>query len=357
MSLFSLKKRAKSTDLATIQDPKVLVCENCGSHILSHFCPECGQKAISYNKPVKEAVTLLLDSWLSFDNRVIHTIGPLFIKPGFLSKEFIEGKRVRNMSPLKIFLFSSVMFFTLSQFSNYEVIISVTDDEPSKKVEVSEKDSLLAAKMIATLDLGEEVAANKKLQDSITRVVAMELSGLDSLGKQSADSLIKHSAKKTKRWKSFKNEAQTDSTSFWYSFQKRVNRFQNNEGEFNQRVSKATSYMFFVLMPMFALLRMLLFRRKRKYYIEHLVLSIHVHAFGFLFLATIFLFEIVTGRNTPYLPLIIFLGFSIYMYKAFRNYYGGRRFSCLSKTMFLWFFYSILFLVVFIISVIVAMLI
>ena len=355
MSLFSLKKRAKSTDLATIKEPKIVICENCGSHIHSKFCSECGQKAISYNKPMREAVSLLLDSWLSFDNRVVHTIGPLFVKPGYLSREFIVGRRAKYMSPLKLFLFSSVMFFTLGHFSSYDGMLSIDDDKPVKTEEATKKDSLMAAKMVAYLNLDNEVTEHKTLKDSINRLVAGRLSEADSLRNLNVDSALNVSKISQKSGK-LNIELSDDTTSVWHHIEKRVNRFQNNKGELNHRVSKASSYMFFVLMPIFAFLLMLLFLRKRKYYIEHLVLSIHIHAFGFLFLGMLFLFELVSGRETPYMATIIFLGFSIYVYKSFRNYYGGGRFSCLSKTMALWILYSVVFLIVFVVSVLIAML-
>ena len=98
------------------------LCKNCELEISGLFCSNCGQK-------VKEAddrsVLSLLSQFFSnlffLDNRIIVSAKYLLFKPGKISKEFLEGKRIKFLPPITLFLFVNVIYFLVSPSKDYSL--------------------------------------------------------------------------------------------------------------------------------------------------------------------------------------------------------------------------------------------
>jgi hypothetical protein len=88
------------------------VCKNCGNHFKGHYCNECGEKVIL---PQDRSFRTFLNSMflaLTFAyNRFVKTVWVIITRPGFLSKEFAEGRRVKYLKPLSIFFFLNLIYF------------------------------------------------------------------------------------------------------------------------------------------------------------------------------------------------------------------------------------------------------
>lgn len=110
---------------------KTEVCLNCGSHNVENYCAQCGQKAQATRQPLKVFLSDVVESLLNIDNRWLKTIKDLFIKPGKVTLEYIEGKRVQYLSPLRIYLSISVIYFLVVWLvdSNRVFFINYETDE------------------------------------------------------------------------------------------------------------------------------------------------------------------------------------------------------------------------------------
>lgn len=99
-------------------------CSNCGTVLQEGFkyCPNCGQE-----HKEKENVKLLFSQFLSdyftFDSKIGRSVIPLVVKPGFLTLEYLKGKRIHYIPPLRMFIFLSIIFFILLGFSSSNVEI------------------------------------------------------------------------------------------------------------------------------------------------------------------------------------------------------------------------------------------
>ncbi|WP_374273911.1 DUF3667 domain-containing protein [Brevundimonas sp.] len=90
------------------------VCSDCGHAVEGNFCSNCGQPT-HVHRSLLHLVEELLHGVMHFDGRVWRTVPLLFINPGRLTREWIQGKRSRYVSPLALFLFTIfLMFFALS---------------------------------------------------------------------------------------------------------------------------------------------------------------------------------------------------------------------------------------------------
>lgn len=92
------------------------LCDNCGAPLTGRFCAACGQEArdlarIGFGQLVKE----WLGDVFTFDSRVLRTLWPLVRRPGFLTSEYLDGRRVRYVPPLRLFvILSLVMVLAMS---------------------------------------------------------------------------------------------------------------------------------------------------------------------------------------------------------------------------------------------------
>src|SRR6266700_6147822 len=86
-------------------------CENCGAELAGKYCAQCGQPAIDYRRSFRHVIVDVLDSFLNWDSKFFATIGLLIVKPWRLTNEFLAGRRVRYLHPLRLYLLASILFF------------------------------------------------------------------------------------------------------------------------------------------------------------------------------------------------------------------------------------------------------
>src|SRR6516162_8609037 len=91
--------------------PPLTHCENCGAELQGHWCAQCGQPAIEYRRSFRYVVADLLNEFLNWDSKFFTTIALLIVKPWRLTNEFLAGKRVRYVNPLRLYLLASILFF------------------------------------------------------------------------------------------------------------------------------------------------------------------------------------------------------------------------------------------------------
>ena len=93
-------------------------CANCLTPLTGPFCAQCGQHVADYHRSVWRFVADFFDNVFCWDNKVLRTFGPLLKRPGWLTQEFMDGRRVRYVHPLRLFLFTSAICLTLLQYTH-----------------------------------------------------------------------------------------------------------------------------------------------------------------------------------------------------------------------------------------------
>jgi hypothetical protein len=149
--------------------PSARRCENCGAPLYGDHCYACGQPVKGLVRQFSSIAGDFLDTVFNIDSRVLRTIGPLLAKPGYLSLEYFAGRRVRYVTPMRLFLFLSlVAFFAIQASINVEddtgerdtapLEVKVGDNaiEKAKTVEDVEK---IAAEATAKLDAARKEVA------------------------------------------------------------------------------------------------------------------------------------------------------------------------------------------------------
>ena len=75
------------------------------------FCAQCGQAAVDYRRSFRHVIVDILDSFLNWDSKFFATIGWLIARPWHLTNQFLVGRRVRYVHPLRLYLLVSILFF------------------------------------------------------------------------------------------------------------------------------------------------------------------------------------------------------------------------------------------------------
>src|SRR5207249_6073441 len=94
-----------------VQVPPLIHCEYCDALLTGRWCSQCGQAAIDYRRSFRHVIVDALDSFLNFESKFFATIGWLIARPWNLTNQFLAGRRVRYVHPLRLYLLVSILFF------------------------------------------------------------------------------------------------------------------------------------------------------------------------------------------------------------------------------------------------------
>jgi hypothetical protein len=279
-----------------------------------------------------------LDTVLNIDTRVFRTIGPLIYKPGFLTQEYFSGRRIRYVSPVRLFFFLAVLTFLLAQFSlpddmgpdNKTDVVQVNggDNKIGKAktiedVEKIRKDALRelaeakketgAIPMVgAALERAKtevNLKADKRIAELKSEMTPEALAKLQQAKPETATSADQsdpdideggHISFNGEIWDAEKNPIKVswlpDSVNKW--FNSLAQRAENNGKRVNkdpkviiEALLSALPMTLFLMLPVFALLLKIMFIFKRRLYMEHLIVALHSHAFLMLSILLLILFN------------------------------------------------------------------
>jgi hypothetical protein len=108
-------------------------CSDCGAEASGNFCSNCGQPT-HVHRTLLHLGEELLHGVMHFDARIWRTLPLLAINPGRLTREWVQGRRTRYVSPLAMFLFTVfVMFFALSFMPAFETTVEPIEQQVAEQ--------------------------------------------------------------------------------------------------------------------------------------------------------------------------------------------------------------------------------
>jgi hypothetical protein len=132
-----------------------VTCPNCGAGLDGAFCASCGQKAGPINPSLRDVLHNFVEEALNVDGKTLQSLKLLLTKPGFLSLEQFRGRRARYVSPFRLYLLFSVLYFAAAVFApNMFVQTTVTPeagDPPLEMQRLEEKRQAVEAAVSAAI--------------------------------------------------------------------------------------------------------------------------------------------------------------------------------------------------------------
>src|SRR5215218_4083043 len=101
-------------DIEPTRVTKSTQCLNCGADLAGPFCAHCGQRDVPPYPSVRELAVDAFWELSGWDGRFMSTVRALINHPGMLTREFLEGRRARYLSPLRLYLLASLVYFVLA---------------------------------------------------------------------------------------------------------------------------------------------------------------------------------------------------------------------------------------------------
>ncbi len=95
-----------------LPDTPLITCKSCGSAFRGNYCNQCGEKVIrASDRSFKTFLSNLLIAITFADSKMIKTLWLVLKKPGFISREFAEGRRVNYLNPTSLFFVLNLIYF------------------------------------------------------------------------------------------------------------------------------------------------------------------------------------------------------------------------------------------------------
>jgi Protein of unknown function (DUF3667) len=328
-------------------------CLNCNAEVQGRFCQNCGQENIEPTESVWDLVLHFFKDITHFDGKFFSSLKYLITRPGYLSKEYMAGRRASYVNPVRMYIFTSAFFFLLffsffkidnksvvsdmngKTFAQIDAMDSLTFDAFTKKVN----------KEVGKPALPMSRSAFKKYFDSSMESSGIHFTKSEYKSKAEYDSLLK-SGKKKHNWLQ---------KQLIYKEIEINRKYKNNTNEgiaaFGNILLHSLPQILFILLPIFAgILKLLYIRRKKYYYVNHGIFGIHFYIFSFINMLLIFgiakLNEELKWAILTFIEVMLSLGIFFYLYKSMRNFYMQRRAKTVFKFLILCFllFIAILFL-------------
>ncbi|HKU86112.1 MAG TPA: DUF3667 domain-containing protein [Casimicrobiaceae bacterium] len=92
-------------------------CRNCGALISGNFCANCGQETAVALPPAGRFLREAAGRYVALDGRLWRTVGALLFRPGFLTSEYLAGRRRRYVRPSRLFVALSILMFAILGFT------------------------------------------------------------------------------------------------------------------------------------------------------------------------------------------------------------------------------------------------
>jgi hypothetical protein len=257
-------------------------CADCGAPVAGKYCSNCGQRLEHKIHSVLHFTREATEDLTHADSRLWSTILALLFKPGFLTCEFLSGRRVRYLPPLRLYLVLSVLFFLIFGLSPHEPRVATIKSGTGTVV-------------LVTPDQVEDFAARpgETPQQREDRICNPDYDG-------PSRSFVLPSLKQACR-KFVEDGGRTASKAFLHNLPRAL----------------------FILLPALALLMKAMYWRPRHYYVEHLLFFLHNHAFGFLVFALVVLMtRLLPPAIAKWVTIIVWLYVPYYLFVSMRRVYG-----------------------------------
>jgi hypothetical protein len=353
------------------------ICLNCGADLYGRYCHVCGQENTVPRESVWGLVSHFFNDITHFDGKFFSTARYLITRPGFLPAEYIKGRRASYLHPIRMYIFTAgfffIVFFTLTKYG-----LQVQKDKPLQFRETVQaadflqksipgtKDSVLKAAMERALvninrhaaSLQVQITEEKKADslEQLRRKLKKNAGGI-SIAPISNDPIVGIKVQENPdpvhmtmndvqmgynsamAYDSVQKELPASARDGWFNRLKEEKlavlntKWKDDKQEgvilFMEKVLHTVPQAVFISLPVFALLLMLLYGRKRFFYSEHGIFTIHFYCAAFVFMLFMFAFRqfaITTGWTWPRLfEFLLLLGIFFYLYKGMRRFYGQGR--------------------------------
>ena len=308
------------TPAVSDDSPPTTACRNCDAVLHGPHCHACGQPVKGLMRPLGSVFGDLLDSVFDFDARIVRTLKPLFLRPGFLSLEYFAGRQVRYVTPFRLFFFLAVLAFFVARMT---VQVEGVDGMGEAPAVFAKATTVVAVEQARDAQLAQMEQAKRQMQGTPGAAGIIGIQAGQQQIREAADARIRELQGHAKAPAASENHSVVIGgkpwdakdhpiaigwlpafANHWLNAQAQrgsdnVERLKRDPGAFKDAVLSVIPTTLFVLVPVFALMLKLAYLFKRRLYMEHVVVALHSHAFLCLSLLLLLLAHLPAQTFAP----------------------------------------------------------
>ena len=296
------------------------LCENCGAALTGRYCAACGQRREPPVHSLWHFLTVAFEDVTHADSRLWSTLAALAFRPGFLTHEFLNGRRARYLPPVRLYLVLSVLFFLW--------LAATAHTGEAAHLTPEARAAIAAARQQGAIVLvpGETAAAANGGADSSRAAGAPAGSATPqaSAGGNVFDGDTQHCKLITY-------------SGPWHATLQPLFRRSCEQAARDQGRSLGQSFLhnlpraMFLFMPLLAGVMMLLYWHPRHYYVEHLLFLLHDHSFAFLAVLLAGILSTLLPFAATLIGWVTALYVAWYLFRSMRVMYRQGRLRTLAK--------------------------
>jgi hypothetical protein len=380
-------------DSTAMTAPASPLCLDCGAPISGNYCSNCGQETKIETPTVRQFAHEMMDQYVAVEGKLGRTLRVLVSKPGQLTLDYVHGRRQRYVRPLKLYVSVSVVFFTLlgvlpdslspfmsggeartqalqeakkdlerdeAKEARAKADADDGDDDDTKTAQPSK--AAQAAKAAAAASLiapeppkpkspkvpapGEPKAAQPQdppLTGDLRQQIKQQIDArIDGKGGAGDDKTINIDVNPDRINADVHRQVDNalHEQGLGGGFKDRAKAFaslspKEQQKELRAKLADDAPYAMFFLLPYFAFLLRILYRKNKLRYGVHLLFSVHLHCFMFIVLTLGFV------PMPSFMHRLMELAVGVYVYFALHKVYGGTWGRTLWRMALLYMFYVI----------------
>jgi uncharacterized protein DUF3667 len=365
----------KFSPVSHLKERKEKICLNCRTEVVGRYCHNCGQENLEPKETVWHLVEHFFNDITHFDGKFFSTVKYLMRKPGFLSKEYMAGRRMSYLNPIRTYVFTSAIFFIIlfSLKKPEDMIHSEKKEKAQTVFQLKERQAKLSGEIAEEKDDDDredlvmalkhnkmELAMIRRIYGDSTKKAFSKTELGELLMTAYNDSLVKSGVSPADRDRitkvlktinnptsgssffglhqgDYKNVEEYDSVeralpdSMRDGWLKRASmhrlitldeQYQDDPRRFKEHLMENIFHSFpkilFVSLPIFAmLLNIMYFRHKQYLYVDHGIFTIHVYCATFiLLLVYMLLSRLETAFSWTWLHVVVdilIFGITVYL--------------------------------------------
>lgn len=327
-------------------------CLNCGAIVEERFCTRCGQENLEPKESVGHLVSHFFEDLTHFDGKFFITVKDLVLKPGYLTHEYVAGRRVRYLNPIRMYIFISAMFFLVLFAGSQEKPEPQSDNNHAvnswkqhlaDSLRSAQTDSLhktYNSNLAATLDTNKTKSTEEFLGLSYGSAGIVEI----NITENKYNTLREYDSIQ----RTLPDTAKEKGVMHWIT-RNNVKQKEKHGGRSKLRLEVDVRHdipkIMFVLLPLFAVYVGWFYDKKKYYYVNHAIFSVHFHSFVFMLLLVMLLLNWAIPWEWTWLVLtaIAPLAVFIYLVAALNGMYRQSFWLTLGKALAISLIYSITF--------------
>ena len=338
-------------------------CLNCNHVVENRFCPNCGQENSATRKTFHHLFIHFFEDLTHYENAFWKTIKNLLLKPSSLTKEYLSGKRLSYLAPVRLYIFISfTTFFLIAVFPDKEgendLLNMKQTGTTSSTVNNKIKMDTISEKKIGLKEFLKSNALSHPIkdstQDNIDKSEAVKEKKAKHSDKEEENDFFNTGYKSVKQIDSIqkfgKENEKMGRVEYWFTRKFQYVKDNNTSAAIIDKGYESALHNFpkvlILYMPLFAFFLWLFHGKKRWYYFDHGIFTLHYFSFLLLIYLILFLFAKTTSLIADSTiidsvnSVLKFVGYSwmfYYFYPAHHRFYGETRWISFIKSVFLFF--------------------